>query len=216
MVVRNHFFDNSNLQTTLYRKAYCPGKGHRFPLSSFHPCIYSHGCDCVERCTIFGGSFKQSAINVFASNIQRALALPPLEVVFPEITPTLPTLNIGSNGTLSISGGKTSAETLMEFRWAKIGAYEAGGFPEDGLFFANHNELVGHFSNGKTAVANNAQITDGIEEASYRGMMRALSESSSGGNVTVVLQGDADGLFKVVQDKANNFTTQTGRPAFLT
>lgn len=39
-----------------------------------------------------------------------------------------------------------------------------GGFPEDGLFFANHNELVGRFSNGRTAVANNAQIVEGISD----------------------------------------------------
>ena len=33
----------------------------------------------------------------------------------------------------------------------------------DGLFMANHNELVGQFSNGRTAVANNEQIVDGIK-----------------------------------------------------
>ena len=44
----------------------------------------------------------------------------------------------------------------------KIPTFEVGGFPEDGLFFANHNELVGQFSNGKTAVANNEQIVSGI------------------------------------------------------
>ena len=42
--------------------------------------------------------------------------------------------------------------------------YAEGGFPEDGLFFANHNELVGQFSNGKTAVANNGQIVEGISQ----------------------------------------------------
>ena len=41
--------------------------------------------------------------------------------------------------------------------------YANGGFPEDGLFMANHNELVGKFSNGKTAVANNEQIIQGIQ-----------------------------------------------------
>lgn len=43
-----------------------------------------------------------------------------------------------------------------------IPKYSVGGFPEDGLFFANHNEMVGQFSNGKTAVANNEQIVAGI------------------------------------------------------
>lgn len=58
-----------------------------------------------------------------------------------------------------------------------IRAYANGGFPEDGLFFANHNELLGKFNNGKTAVANNLQIQAGIEEASYRGYMRAIQDS---------------------------------------
>ena len=43
-----------------------------------------------------------------------------------------------------------------------IPTFSTGGFPEDGLFMANHNELVGRFSNGQTAVANNEQITQGI------------------------------------------------------
>ena len=98
----------------------------------------------------------------------------------------------------------------------KVPTFMTGGFPEDGLFFANHNELVGKFANGKTAVANNEQITQGIEQASYRGMTRALAEyQGNGGTVNVVLQGDADGLFKVVQSKADNYTMQTGRPAFI-
>ena len=98
----------------------------------------------------------------------------------------------------------------------KVPKFWTGGFPEDGLFMANHNELVGKFSNGRTAVVNNYQIEAGIEQASYRGMARALAEhSGNGGNVTVVLQGDADGLFRVVQNKANNYTQQTGQPAFI-
>lgn len=44
----------------------------------------------------------------------------------------------------------------------QVSKYATGGFQEDGLFMANHNELVGKFSNGKTAVANNRQIADGI------------------------------------------------------
>lgn len=59
-----------------------------------------------------------------------------------------------------------------------IPKYQVGGFPEDGLFYANHNEVVGQFANGKTAVANNYQIEEGIEEASYRGFMRAMGEMS--------------------------------------
>lgn len=54
----------------------------------------------------------------------------------------------------------------------KLPRFEMGGFPEDGLFFANHNELVGTFSNGQTAVANNEQIVEGIKQ----GVKEAVSE----------------------------------------
>lgn len=60
-------------------------------------------------------------------------------------------------------------------------AHAVGGFPEDGLFFANHNELVGKFVNGRTAVANNEQIIEGIK----RGVSEANRESGGGGNWTI-------------------------------
>ena len=65
------------------------------------------------------------------------------------------------SGTIDVSGGN--------FVSLKLKAYAKGGFPdeEDGLFFANHNELVGKFSNGKTAVANNDQIVSGIQNGVY-------------------------------------------------
>lgn len=59
----------------------------------------------------------------------------------------------------------------------RIPKYATGGFPEDGLFFANHTELVGKFSNGKTAVANNDMIVAGIENAAYNGFTRAFAEN---------------------------------------
>lgn len=54
----------------------------------------------------------------------------------------------------------------------QLPTFATGGFPEDGLFMANHNELVGQFSNGRTAVANNEQIIAGIKE----GVREAVSE----------------------------------------
>lgn len=71
--------------------------------------------------------------------------------------------------------------------------YATGGFPEDGLFFANHSELVGKFSNGKTAVANNEQIVEGIK----RGVSEAMSESGGSDGGTWVIQiVDTDGNIK--------------------
>ena|GEM_PF-5214884 len=74
-----------------------------------------------------------------------------------------------------------------------LSEYATGGFPEDGLFFANHSELVGKFSNGKTAVANNAQIVEGIK----RGVSEAMSESGGNDGGTWVIQiVDTDGNVK--------------------
>lgn len=67
------------------------------------------------------------------------------------------------------------------------GGYATGGFPEDGLFFANHNELVGQFSNGKTAVANNEQIIEGIKQGVYEAMAMAGAGGNSRGRGEVVL-----------------------------
>lgn len=76
-----------------------------------------------------------------------------------------------------VIAGKTIFEGTT-INLGKIPTFQVGGFPEDGLFMANHTELVGQFSNGKTAVANNEMIVAGIEEAAYRGFARAYAENS--------------------------------------
>lgn len=74
----------------------------------------------------------------------------------------------------------------------RVRGYATGGFPEDGLFFANSGELVGQFSNGRTAVANNDQITTGIamavEPAVYRAVKSAMA-TGSGGDIVLQLDG---------------------------
>lgn len=93
-----------------------------------------------------------------------------------------------------------------------IPAFSLGGFPEDGLFFANSNEMVGRFTNGKTAVANNDQIVAGIEQGVYNAVMSAMSQGSQ--NVNVVLEGDAEGIFRVVRQQNRIFKNSTGTSAF--
>ena len=71
--------------------------------------------------------------------------------------------------------------------------YATGGFPEDGLFMANHNELVGKFSNGKTVVANNQQIVDGIQAGVYNAVMNAMSHSNGSASYIsneIIVDGD--------------------------
>ena len=95
--------------------------------------------------------------------------------------------------------------------------FATGGFPEDGLFFANHNELVGQFSNGKTAVANNEQITQGIAQAVapavYSAVVSAM-QNTQRGNSDVVVNIDGKQVFKAVQRQANDYTAQTGLSPF--
>lgn len=69
----------------------------------------------------------------------------------------------------------------------RVPAYASGGFPEDGMFFANSNELVGRFANGRTAVANNEEITEGIRRAVYEAVVAAQGRSGRGGTVELIL-----------------------------
>lgn len=96
--------------------------------------------------------------------------------------------------------------------------YANGGFPDKGqLFVANEvgPEMVGTMD-GRTAVANQQEITQGIANAVYpavyNAVVAAMSEANS--NVNITLQGDADKLFTMVQDKANSYTNMTGQAAF--
>ena len=93
-------------------------------------------------------------------------------------------------------GGKTfgiDIEELGEISIPRLETYQTGGFPEDGLFMANHTELVGKFTNGKTAVANNEQIVEGIAGGVYA----ANQEQNS-------LLRDQDKLLRELVDKTSN------------
>lgn len=73
------------------------------------------------------------------------------------------------------------------FKWLpniwvpQIPSFKTGGFPdgENGLFYANDSEMVGKFTNGKTAVANNDQIVEGIKRGVEVGVMNAMSNTTS-------------------------------------
>lgn len=91
----------------------------------------------------------------------------------------------------------------------EIPQYATGGFPEDGLFQANHGEMVGQFANGKTAVANNEQIVEGIRQGVYDAVKAAMAENGSG-NVTVELAGDASDIFTAVVKENNRAIYRTG------
>ena len=83
--------------------------------------------------------------------------------------------------------------------WNGVAGYATGGFPEDGFFFANHNELVGKFSNGQTAVANNDQIVEGIKQ----GVLEAMQQANSGGK-DIIIQIDGKEIAKAVNRQNAN------------
>lgn len=96
--------------------------------------------------------------------------------------------------------------------------YANGGFPNKGqLFVANEvaPEMVGTMD-GRTAVANQQEITTGIANAVYPAVYNAVvaAMSEANNNVNITLQGDADKLFTMVQDKASSYTNMTGQAAF--
>lgn len=64
-----------------------------------------------------------------------------------------------------------------------IQGYKTGGLVEDGLFQMSKGELFGQFEDGSSIVANDMQIIQGIENASYRGHLRAMKESGQSNGV---------------------------------
>lgn len=134
------------------------------------------------------------------------------------------TLNIDTSTTIG-KAVKTALGTST-ITLGKIPTFKAGGFPdgENGLFYANSNELVGKFSNGKTAVANNDQITDGIRQAVVEGMMEVFmatnSNSSPSGSGAPIIENivkvDSETLYRITQqgkavhDQRFNVITEIG------
>ena len=110
---------------------------------------------------------------------------------------------------------KSGMDKLSVFA-SKLPTYSTGGFPEDGLFMANHGELVGKFNNGKTAVANNEQITTAFAQAItntlapaiYAAVSQAVSENQSQQTGDVYLDGTK--LTTTIMGKAEQITRSRG------
>lgn len=98
-----------------------------------------------------------------------------------------------------LTGTEYSGNVTL-FKIPPIPTFSTGGFPEDGLFMANHGELVGKFANGQTAVANNEQITQGIKEAVIEGMSIVMASYSGNSEpVTIETHVEMDGRTIVKQ-----------------
>ena len=62
-----------------------------------------------------------------------------------------------------------------------VNMHASGGIIEDGLFTMNQGEIAGRFLNGKSVVANNEQIVEGISAGVYEAVVAAMSQSPNNG-----------------------------------
>ena len=109
-------------------------------------------------------------------------------------------LNFSFDGLEILGEEIIPAFSVQLFTIPHIPQFATGGFPEDGLFMANHGELVGKFANGRTAVANNDQITQGIKEAVIEGMSVVMASYSGNSEpITIETHVDMDGRTIVKQ-----------------
>lgn len=107
-------------------------------------------------------------------------------------------------------GGKNFGINLSMTDHVSIPRFEMGGFVEDGLFQMNDDEIIGKFSsNGKTAVANNNMIVSSIRQAAYEGFKQAMAENGGSSQVVFRVEGDPQGLFRVVKEEWNDEARRT-------
>lgn len=115
-----------------------------------------------------------------------------------------------ANGVVGEAFQKLGMPGLPKLR---VDWYATGGFPDKGdLFIANEREpeLIGSMGN-RSVVANNAQITEGIAQASYSAFKQALQEMrDSFGGDTLVYVGDTQ-ITDIVTKKKNIRDKRFGR-----
>ncbi len=157
----------------------------------------------------------QNAISNFGSalgNIAGEMFLFKFKLKFVKIITFINTISAGLSGIIGtimkkVTGAKSADAAIENVFGYWTPSFATGGFPEDGLFYANHNELVGSFSNGKTAVANNMQIVDGIKQGVKEAMVESRGTQSSSTQLTgdMIIDGKKAGkiLAKSVGEELN-------------
>ena len=122
-------------------------------------------------------------------------------------------IRFGISSDLEAVGGKVTGH-LGLFKYA------SGGMPDMGEIFVAREagpELVGKI-NGKTSVANNQQIIEGIEGGVFSGVAKAMqmfSGQSGNKTITVISQIDGKVVAKTVFDEHNKEVIQTGESPLL-
>ena len=108
-------------------------------------------------------------------------------------------------------GGKPFYDKLHTINVPQIPHFADGGFVEDGQLFVAREagaEMVGTM-NGRTAVANNDQIVQGITQGVMVGVARAMANSGTG-KVVIEANGDTEGLMNFITFKQKEKDRQYG------
>lgn len=112
--------------------------------------------------------------------------------------------------------GKADGGVYSGGRWRPVQSYAGGGSPVSGQMFIAREagpELVGTIG-GNTAVMNNDQIVASVSDGVARAMVDVMRNFADHDGTSVVIEGDMAQFFRVVQQKAVDYTRATGQPAF--
>ena len=118
-------------------------------------------------------AFEEDILNPINRELEKFLSSFTSSVSVGDLSPITSSVSSSSNWHSTGESTEGGGEKFV------VKPYANGGFPEDGFFWANSKEMVGKFTNGKTAVANNYQIVDGIKQGVLEAMQSA--DTSEGG-----------------------------------
>lgn len=123
-------------------------------------------------------------------------------------------IGIGNNNSVT---KKANGGIYTGGMWHNITKYALGteNAPAGQLFIAREAgpELVGTIG-GHTSVVNNDQIVASVSDGVARAVRSVIGTNGSNVNVTFKVEGDPNGIFRVTQQKANEYFRTTGNPAF--
>lgn len=161
-------------------------KGYKTSLDIKSPSrvMADRGKDTIQG--LVNGLGDQTALSeAIDSIVDKFDILDPIQKLWKNVTNWWKNISLPDVNLLGNIGAKNSG-------MFNIGQYASGGFPTMGeMFVARENgpELVGRIGN-KSAVANNAQIIQGIASAVYNAMMAAQEDGNNGegGSTRIVVQ----------------------------
>lgn len=155
------------------------------------------------------GTFKK-VVNTIIDGINKVIKIP-----FDGINKALDKIR-----GVSIAGFEPFKNIVPTITVPQISRLADGGFPDVGqLFIANEAgpELVGSIGR-RSAVANNAQIiegvSEGVSEGVYEAMMAAMSASGGGGETVINLILDDEKIGRILTRRQNANAFMSGRTQF--